>query len=251
MELTTVMALEGMDGCNFTDLEDPCSVTWNLTIGNETEFPNASANATELPRENQFIMPAWEQALWTLLFAGMVLVAAGGNLIVIWIVLAHRRMRTVTNYFIVNLAVADTIVSTLNVIFSFVYMLNSHWPFGWTYCKICQFVAVLSVAGSVFTLVAIALDRSVEDFLFFERSEFGLRAPSCERHTSSVDRELLDKKERRMDREDFHRSSLLLCVVAKPVANPCAHLTLASLLSDTTLTKRPPPSGFGTSWTYP
>ncbi|CAG0879121.1 unnamed protein product [Darwinula stevensoni] len=104
-------------------------------------------------------MPAWEQALWTLLFAGMVLVAAGGNLIVIWIVLAHRRMRTVTNYFIVNLAVADTIVSTLNVIFSFVYMLNSHWPFGWTYCKICQFVAVLSVAGSVFTLVAIALDR--------------------------------------------------------------------------------------------
>lgn len=40
--------------------------------------------------------------LWSILFAGMVVVATVGNLVVIWIVLAHKRMRTVTNYFIGN-----------------------------------------------------------------------------------------------------------------------------------------------------
>lgn len=49
---------------------------------------------------NQFILPWWRQLLWSILFGGMVIVATGGNLIVVWIVLAHKRMRTVTNYFI-------------------------------------------------------------------------------------------------------------------------------------------------------
>ncbi|CAO1423084.1 unnamed protein product [Diamesa tonsa] len=68
-------------------------------------------------------------------------------------------MRTVTNYFLVNLSIADTMVSTLNVTFNFVYMLNSDWPFGTLYCKISQFVAILSICASVFTLMAIAIDR--------------------------------------------------------------------------------------------
>jgi len=108
---------------------------------------------------NQFILPLWRQLLWSLLFAGMVVVATGGNLIVIWIVLANKRMRTVTNYFLVNLSVADAMVSTLNVTFNYTYMLNSHWPFGTLYCKISQFVAVLSISASVFTLMAISIDR--------------------------------------------------------------------------------------------
>ncbi|XP_059616176.1 tachykinin-like peptides receptor 99D [Phlebotomus argentipes] len=106
-----------------------------------------------------FILPLWRQILWSILFGGMVIVATGGNLIVIWIVLAHKRMRTVTNYFIVNLSIADAMVSTLNVTFNYTYMLNAHWPFGTIYCKISQFVAILSICASVFTLMAISIDR--------------------------------------------------------------------------------------------
>lgn len=47
-----------------------------------------------------FVVPWWRQVLWTILFGGMVIVATGGNLIVVWIVLTTKRMRTVTNYFI-------------------------------------------------------------------------------------------------------------------------------------------------------
>ncbi|XP_066909216.1 tachykinin-like peptides receptor 99D isoform X1 [Halyomorpha halys] len=120
---------------------------------------NGSGNYSLEEPENQFILPWWKQLIWTFLFGGMVIVATGGNLIVIWIVLAHKRMRTVTNYFLVNLAIADAMVSSLNVTFNYTYMVNSDWPFGRPYCKISQFVAVLSICASVFTLMAISVDR--------------------------------------------------------------------------------------------
>lgn len=41
---------------------------------------------------NPFIMPIWRQSIWIVIYAGLVLVATGGNLIVIWIVLAHRQV---------------------------------------------------------------------------------------------------------------------------------------------------------------
>ena len=63
--------------------------------------------------------------------------------------------------FAVNLSIADTMVSSLNVTFNFVYMLTGHWPFGNVYCKICSFISILSVCGSVFTLIAISIDRYV------------------------------------------------------------------------------------------
>lgn len=136
------------------------NITTTLWANESLAFNNTSPNHNGSQADhNQFILPLWRQVLWTLLFAGMVVVATGGNLIVIWIVLANKRMRTVTNYFLVNLSVADAMVSTLNVTFNYTYMLNSHWPFGTLYCKISQFVAVLSISASVFTLMAISIDR--------------------------------------------------------------------------------------------
>ncbi|KAL3278805.1 hypothetical protein HHI36_016328 [Cryptolaemus montrouzieri] len=59
----------------------------------------------------------------------------------------------------VNLSIADTMASTLNVTFNYVYMLYSHWPFGELYCKITQFIAMLSICASVFSLMSISIDR--------------------------------------------------------------------------------------------
>lgn len=64
-----------------------------------------------------------ERLFWVLIFSIMVLVAAGGNTIVVYIVSTNKEMKSVTNYFLVNLSLADTMVSTLNVIFNFISML--------------------------------------------------------------------------------------------------------------------------------
>lgn len=60
---------------------------------------------------------------------------------------------------LVNLSIADAMVSTLNTTLNFVYMLYGNWPFGTLFCKISQFVASLSISASVLTLMAIAIDR--------------------------------------------------------------------------------------------
>lgn len=70
-------------------------------------------------------------------------------------------MRTVTNFFLLNLSLADLLMATLNCVFNFIFMLNSDWPFGAVYCTINNFIANVSVGSSVFTLVAITLDRLV------------------------------------------------------------------------------------------
>ncbi|XP_067616737.1 tachykinin-like peptides receptor 99D isoform X2 [Eurosta solidaginis] len=118
-------------------------------------------NTTMIDDDISFILPWWRQVLWTILFGFMVMVATGGNLIVIWVVFTTKRMRTVTNYFIVNLSIADAMVSSLNVTFNYVYMLDNDWPFGEVYCKISQFIATLSISASVFTLMAISIDRYI------------------------------------------------------------------------------------------
>ncbi|XP_066603319.1 tachykinin-like peptides receptor 86C isoform X2 [Prorops nasuta] len=110
-------------------------------------------------QERPFDLPWWQKLSWSVIFALILLVSTGGNIIVMWIVLAHRRMRTVTNYFLVNLSMADLMMSLLNCAFNFVFLVNSNWPFGAVYCTINNFVAHVTVASSVFTLVVISFDR--------------------------------------------------------------------------------------------
>ncbi|XP_069170111.1 uncharacterized protein [Procambarus clarkii] len=111
--------------------------------------------------DRPYLLPWWQQLSWSLAFGPMLLIAVGGNAIVMWIVIAHRRMRTVTNYFLVNLSVADLMMSVFNCIFNFIYMLHSDWPFGSTYCTISNFLANVTISASVFTLMAISLDRYI------------------------------------------------------------------------------------------
>uniref|UniRef100_A0A6A7FZZ2 Tachykinin-like peptides receptor 86C n=2 Tax=Hirondellea gigas TaxID=1518452 RepID=A0A6A7FZZ2_9CRUS len=115
--------------------------------------------ATE--EQRPYLLPWWQQVLWTLAFGFMLSVAIGGNSLVMWIVCAHRRMRTVTNYFLMNLSVADLLMSVLNCMFNFIFMLHSDWPFGDVYCTISNCMANITIAASVFTLMAISFDRYI------------------------------------------------------------------------------------------
>ncbi|KAI9564743.1 hypothetical protein GHT06_008484 [Daphnia sinensis] len=131
-------------------------------------FSNANfsdpGNAT-LHRDDNFsssyMMPWPQRTSWIAVFTLLVVVAAVGNSLVVWIVLAHKRMKTVTNYFLVNLSLADLTMTLFNCIFNFTFMLNNHWPFGGFYCTVNNFVANVTVAASVFTLVAISFDRYI------------------------------------------------------------------------------------------
>ncbi|XP_017319569.1 substance-K receptor isoform X1 [Ictalurus punctatus] len=130
---------------------DPLSFTSVLNDGDDDDGNETSTNL--------FAQPAWQVALWALAYSLVVLVSVVGNVTVIWIILAHRRMRTVTNYFIVNLAFSDASMATFNTVFNFVYALHNDWYFGLGYCKFQNFIPITAVFSSIYSMAAIAVDR--------------------------------------------------------------------------------------------
>ncbi|KAG8011693.1 Neuropeptide FF receptor 1, partial [Nibea albiflora] len=82
-----------------------------------------------------------------------------GNILVCLIVLKNHRMRTVTNLFILNLAISDLLVGIFCIPTTLVDNLITGWPFSNSVCKMSGFVQGVSVSASVFTLVAIAVER--------------------------------------------------------------------------------------------
>ncbi|XP_040092972.1 neuropeptide FF receptor 2 [Oryx dammah] len=82
-----------------------------------------------------------------------------GNTVVCFIVMWNKHMHTVTNLFILNLAISDLLVGIFCMPITLLDNIIAGWPFGSTMCKISGLVQGISVAASVFTLVAIAVDR--------------------------------------------------------------------------------------------
>ena len=89
----------------------------------------------------------------------LVMVAFFGNALVCHVIFSRRRMRTVTNIFIANLAVSDLLLVVLNVPFNIAKFLMSDWLFGNAMCVIMNMSLITSVYASTFTLTVIALDR--------------------------------------------------------------------------------------------
>ncbi|XP_069842503.1 G-protein coupled receptor 83-like [Dendropsophus ebraccatus] len=82
-----------------------------------------------------------------------------GNILVCHVVIKNKRIQSATSLFIVNLAVADIMITLLNTPFTLVRFVSSTWVFGKLMCHVSRFVQYCSVHVSVLTLTAIALDR--------------------------------------------------------------------------------------------
>ncbi|XP_035272958.1 tachykinin receptor 3a [Anguilla anguilla] len=122
------------------------------------EASNSTSNITG-NFTNQFVQPPWRVALWSVAYSSVVAVAVFGNLIVIWIILAHKRMRTVTNYFLLNLAFSDASTAAFNTLINFIYAAHGEWYFGESYCNFHNFFPVTAVFASIYSMTAIAVDR--------------------------------------------------------------------------------------------
>ncbi|XP_038137909.1 tachykinin receptor 1a [Cyprinodon tularosa] len=130
---------------------------------NTTDVPNGTfgSNGTNNGTEywNQFVQPVWRIILWAIAYSCIVVVSVVGNVTVIWIIMAHKRMRTVTNYFLLNLAFAEASMSAFNTVVNFAYAVHNEWYFGLVYCRFHNFFPIAAVFASIYSMTAIALDR--------------------------------------------------------------------------------------------
>lgn len=97
--------------------------------------------------------------LLTIVYLSVSLCAVIGNWMVLWIILRSRSMRSVTNAFIANLAVADLMIGSLAIPFQFQAALLQKWLLPHFLCSVCPTAQTLSLNLSIFTLVALSVDR--------------------------------------------------------------------------------------------
>uniref|UniRef100_A0A182N0R3 G-protein coupled receptors family 1 profile domain-containing protein n=1 Tax=Anopheles dirus TaxID=7168 RepID=A0A182N0R3_9DIPT len=96
------------------------------------------------------------------LYITIFVTAVIGNSIVLFIVQSNPRMRTVTNFFITNLAVGDLMMTLFCVPFTFISLfVLQYWPFGLAMCRLVNYTQAVSVLVSAYTLVAISGDRYI------------------------------------------------------------------------------------------
>lgn len=97
--------------------------------------------------------------VYSVAYSLIFLFALLGNLTVIVVVVRHRWMHTKTNFFIVNLAVADLLVALVVMPINTMINIFLDWRYGAVLCKLTPFLQGISVCASVNTLAAIAIDR--------------------------------------------------------------------------------------------
>ncbi|MBN3279645.1 PRLHR protein, partial [Polyodon spathula] len=122
--------------------------------GGASELRNASSSNSS----SQFAGVELLQSFKPLIipcYALVVLIGVCGNYLLLYIICRTRKMHSVTNFFIGNLAFSDMLMCATCVPFTLAYAFN---PRGWVFGRFMCYLPV-TVYVSVFTLTAIALNR--------------------------------------------------------------------------------------------
>ncbi|XP_074849689.1 melanopsin-like [Carettochelys insculpta] len=82
-----------------------------------------------------------------------------GNLLVLYAFYSNKKLRTPPNYFVMNLAVSDFLMSASQAPICFVNSLHKEWILGEIGCDLYAFCGALFGITSMMTLLAISVDR--------------------------------------------------------------------------------------------
>ncbi|KAJ8319142.1 hypothetical protein KUTeg_004233 [Tegillarca granosa] len=112
----------------------------------------------EYPKPQKSV-PLWEVIIKATVTAQVMLTAILGNTLIVMVVLWNKSLRTTTNFFIVNLAISDILVTVSCTWVHLVKDLTEGWILGVFFCKFNSFVQVVSTVTSILSMVLIACDR--------------------------------------------------------------------------------------------
>lgn len=90
----------------------------------------------------------------------IIVTAVLGNILVITSVVRHRKLRVITNYYVVSLAMADLLVALCAMTFNAsVELTNGVWLFGYFMCDVYNSLDVYFSTASILHLCCISVDR--------------------------------------------------------------------------------------------
>ncbi|GCB84185.1 hypothetical protein scyTo_0024600, partial [Scyliorhinus torazame] len=129
---------------------DPLNETWGQFAG--TELTNSSAPGGVAFDASMVVIPS--------IYALVCCLGVLGNAMVIYVILGYAKMKTATNIYILNLAVADELFM-LSVPFVATSAALRHWPFGALMCRLVLSVDGINMFTSIYCLTVLSVDRYI------------------------------------------------------------------------------------------
>ncbi|XP_005989221.1 somatostatin receptor type 1 [Latimeria chalumnae] len=122
-------------------------------LENEMDFANFSQNGTTTDSQSSAILISF-------IYSVVCLIGLCGNSMVIYVILRYAKMKTATNIYILNLAIADELLM-LSVPFLVTSTLLRHWPFGSLLCRLVLSVDAINMFTSIYCLTVLSIDRYI------------------------------------------------------------------------------------------
>lgn len=114
-----------------------------------------TSQQAETSEEHSKLTIAVLGVIYSLIF----LIGITGNSLVVYVVCRKKSMQSVTNLFIMNLALSDILMCLLAVPFTPISFFQEYWILGEFLCHLIPFSLSISVYVSTLTSLAIAIDR--------------------------------------------------------------------------------------------
>ncbi|XP_049605550.1 delta-type opioid receptor [Syngnathus scovelli] len=143
--------------------------TFRERLQEDASSAAASGNASAWSRNGSVGDQDWELdqdalspviPIITAVYSLVFVVGLLGNCLVMYVIVRYTKMKTATNIYIFNLALADALVTTTMPFQSTDYLLNT-WPFGQVLCKVFIAIDYYNMFTSIFTLTMMSVDRYV------------------------------------------------------------------------------------------
>ncbi|KAM6985006.1 alpha-1B adrenergic receptor-like [Aplochiton taeniatus] len=152
------MNFDTADEVNIGTSESPREV---YTGTQSTATGNNSHNFTTINGTDTTPLDLTRAVPLGMVLGAFIVFAIVGNILVILSVVCNIHLRIPTNYFIINLAIADLLLGTTVLPVSATLEILDYWVFGRVFCDIWAAVDVLCCTASIMSLCVISIDRYI------------------------------------------------------------------------------------------
>ncbi|XP_021242592.1 C-C chemokine receptor type 8-like [Numida meleagris] len=103
-------------------------------------------------------IPAFASAFFPVLYSVLFVIGLMGNALVVWILTVFKKIRAMTDVYLLNLAISD-LIFVFSLPFLAQYSLVSQWTFGNAMCKIVSSAYFIGFYSSAFFITIMSIDR--------------------------------------------------------------------------------------------